>query len=87
MSVGIFISISNAILGLIEDMSWNLNFLMEELAKNKEYVSELEDFFKLKECEGAIDKPSEEKINLKRLEFKNVCLIIKEQIIIYFVCF
>lgn len=73
MSVGIFISISNAVLGLIEDMSWNLNFLMEELAKNKEYVSELENFFKLKECEGAIDKPSEEKINLKRLEFKNVC--------------
>lgn len=72
MSVGIFISISNAILNLVGDMSWTLTYLMEDLAKNKEYINELCDFFILEECEGAIDKPAQEPVILKTLEFKNV---------------
>lgn len=73
ISAGIFISISNSMFSLIQDMSWELTFLMESIAKSREYIKELNILFSFKESKGSIDMPSNDKeLILETLEFKNV---------------
>ncbi|MFD3155983.1 ATP-binding cassette domain-containing protein [Haloimpatiens sp. FM7330] len=72
LSIGFFISIANGVLELVQIMSWQFTFYVEALAKNKEYIKDLYEFFSLDETEGAIDKPSSNYMEFEYLEFKNV---------------
>lgn len=72
LSIGLFISIANGVFELIQLMSWQFTYYIEELAKNKEYVVDFNEFYSLDETEGAIDKPSKENIDFDCLEFKDV---------------
>lgn len=72
LSVGVFISITNGLFEFSNMVSWQLSYYVEELAKKKEYLKELNEFFSLEETKEAVHKPSPEKIKLKSLEFKNV---------------
>lgn len=72
LTIGLFISIANGVLELGQMMSWQFSYYISELAKNKEYMKDLFDFFNLQEKEGALDKPSTKEIKFKTLEFKNV---------------
>lgn len=72
LSLGLFISLANALFEFSNMVSWQLTFYVDELAKNKEYLKELNEFFALEEKEEALSKPSADMIELKSLEFKNV---------------
>jgi ABC-type multidrug transport system fused ATPase/permease subunit len=72
ITVGMFISLVNAIFALVQLMSWQLSYLADELASNLEYLKDLTDFVNLEECNDYIAKPSPEPIKFKKLEFKNV---------------
>ena len=72
ISIGLFISISNAVFALIQMMSWELTNYSDQLARNAEYLKDLDEFVKLDESDGAIDKPYKKQIKVKSLEFKNV---------------
>ncbi len=72
LTIGMFISVVNGVFSLVQMMSWQLAYYAQELATNKERLKDLTDFVNLEEREGAIDKPDENEIKLKSLEFKNV---------------
>lgn len=71
LTIGVFISIGYGVMGLIQDMSWRLSWLIEELTKSREYFKEVRAFLILEEEIGAIELPTNN-INLETLEFKNV---------------
>lgn len=72
LSIGLFISIANGVFEITQMMSWQFTYYVEELAKNKEYIADFNEFFNLDETEGAIDKPSTNYIDFECLEFRNV---------------
>lgn len=72
ITVGMFISLVNAVFGIVQMMSWNLTYSVDQLAKNIEYMKDLTVFSALDETEGANDKPSLPPPDFKSLEFKNV---------------
>lgn len=72
LSIGMFISISNGLISLIQMMSWKLTYYIKNLSKNMEYLKDLSGFLKLEETEGAKDLPSKEKIKVESIEFRNV---------------
>lgn len=72
LSVGLFISITNGVFEITQMMSWQFTYYVEELAKNKEYIADVNEFFNLDEVEGAIDNPSNNHMDFECLEFKNV---------------
>ncbi|SHH80707.1 ATP-binding cassette, subfamily B [Clostridium collagenovorans DSM 3089] len=72
LSIGMFISIINAVFDLIQIMTWQLTYYTDQLAKNKEYLKDLSEVSRLEESNGALDEPSKENLKLKTLEFKNV---------------
>lgn len=72
ITVGMFISLVNAIVSLVHMMSWQLSNLVTELTVNKEYLKDLSDFIILEETEDAITLPLENIAPFKTLEFKNV---------------
>lgn len=72
ITVGMFISIVNAILSLSITLSWQLAYNMENLAKNKEYMKDLTRFMALSEQDTALDLPSQNLPPFERLEFRHV---------------
>lgn len=72
ISVGMFISIVNGLFSLIQMMSWQLSYYVNELSKNREFLRDLSKFENLKESEGATDLPCGERIEINSLEFKRV---------------
>lgn len=72
ISIGIFISLVNAVFNLSQNMSWQLSNIMEKFAHNQEYFKDLTQFSRLEEQEGAELYPSENPPPFQRLEFKNV---------------
>lgn len=72
LSVGIFISISNGVFELIQMMSWQFTYYVEQLSKNKEYLKDLTNLMQLDESEGATEIPEAKKMNFKSLEFRDV---------------
>lgn len=72
LSIGFFISIVNGIFEITQMMSWQFTYYVEELAKNREYVADFNEFYSLDETEGAIDKPSTDCIEFECLEFRDV---------------
>ena len=72
LTIGMFMSIANSVFSLINLLSWSLPGYGDALSKNAEYMIDLDNFMNLEKEEGVLEEPSEEKVVLKSLEFKNV---------------
>lgn len=72
ISMGMFISLVNAIFGLVQIMSWQFTGIMDLLARSREYLKDLTRFANLEESPGSTDKPLEESEQFSSLEFKDV---------------
>jgi len=72
VTIGMFISLVNAIFGLVQIMSWGLTYHVDQLARYKEYLKDLTDFAALEEDEEATELPVSPPHVFKSLEFKNV---------------
>lgn len=72
ITIGFFISIVNSIFSLINYMAWTLPQYGDNLAQNKEFLADLSEFMFLDENPEYLSIPSKERVNLKKLEFKNV---------------
>lgn len=72
ISPGMFMSLVNAVFGLVQMMSWSFTYSMDQLAKNVKYLKDLTKFAALEETQGANDKPVVTPPEFRSLEFKNV---------------
>lgn len=72
ISVGMFISLVNAVVSLVQMMSWGLSYLVGEITKNREYLRDLSDFAYLDEEKDATSLPLEKLASFKTLEFRDV---------------
>jgi ATP-binding cassette subfamily B protein len=73
ITIGMFMGLTTATLDLVQMMSWQLAYVVRQLAENREYLKDLTEFMSLSEQEGAIDYPvSNEKISFESIEFKDV---------------
>lgn len=72
ITIGMFISLVNAVFSLIQSMSWQLSYNMEQLAKNKEFMKDLSEFSNFDEQEDAEKEPIQNVEDFESLEFKNV---------------
>ena len=72
VSIGMFISLVNAVFGLVQGMSWSLTYLVDQLAKHREYMKDLTNFAALEETEDAEALPSSPPPAFESLEFRNV---------------
>lgn len=71
MSTGLFMSLVNAILSLVQSVTWDLASGIDTLIKNKEFLCELHKFFDLDEENISFNVKNQNKI-FESLEFKNV---------------
>lgn len=71
INFGMFIALMNAVFGLSIRLSWGVNWLVEDLARKREYLKDLTEFMNLEESKDANVLPVE-KMTFKRIEFKNV---------------
>lgn len=70
---GMFMGLVTSTLGLVQMMSWQLSYMMSELAKNTEYLKDLTAFAALSETEGALDVPDRQApASFGVLEFRHV---------------
>lgn len=72
LTIGMFMSIANSVFSLINLLSWSLPGYGNSISKNTEYMVDLDKFMSLEKEEGILEEPSEERIVLKSLEFRNV---------------
>lgn len=72
MSIGLFMALVNAIFGLVQMMSWQFTYYIDELSKHKEYLKELSTFMGLEETEEVLAEPSKEVLPINEIEFRNV---------------
>ncbi|KWX75487.1 hypothetical protein AMQ84_17865 [Paenibacillus riograndensis] len=73
LSIGLFISLVTAIFSLVQRMSWQLSYTMQQHARVKEYLKDFSEFSKLSEKENADDVPADvDNFMFHSLEFKSV---------------
>lgn len=72
LSIGMFISLVNAIFGLVQMMSWELTNYMDTLARNREFLVDLTKFAALEETEDSIAIPTSPPPVFEKLEFRLV---------------
>lgn len=73
ISIGVFVALVNAVLSLVQTMSWKLSETMREFSRLHEYLKDLNSFFALSEKTNACVKPCRMKdFTFKSLEFRNV---------------
>ncbi len=72
LTIGMFISISSSMISLIKTMSSDLPWYTREIAKAREYLSDLKIFAFLDEDEFDINVPLSKPVTFKTLEFRNV---------------
>lgn len=73
ISIGIFIGLTNAILNLVQTMSWDLSTVMLEFAEVKEYLADFSRFATLSEKPEAVFLPAKiAGFQFRSLEFKAV---------------
>lgn len=72
ITIGFFISISQAIFSLIQRLSWELTAYVDTLATINESRKDINLFFKLEEDSNALVLPSKEVFHLDSVEFENV---------------
>lgn len=71
ISIGLFISLVNAIFLLTSQMSWGLSRNIDALVDGNEFCKDMRDFFELSEDEGVLELPHYVE-NIESIEFKNV---------------
>ena len=71
INLGMFIALMGAVFGLSSKLSWGVNWLVEDLARKKEYLKDLTEFMKLQEHKDANALPMEN-MTFNRLEFIDV---------------
>lgn len=72
LTVGMFISLVNAVFGIVQMMSWGLTQNVDQLAKHREYFKDLAKFSSLDETKNAIVPKEISPPVFHSLEFKNV---------------
>lgn len=72
ITVGMFISLVNAVFGLVQVMSWGLTDSVDKLAEHIEYMNDLTKFAALEEEKDVMDKPLDIPAVFESLEFKDV---------------
>lgn len=70
ISVGLYISIVTAVIGLVQLMTWNIAGVVEELVISRQYIKDYVSFMALEEETQFSGKG--EKINVSRIEFRDV---------------
>ncbi len=71
ISVGMFISLVNAVLSLTWKLSWQLSAIIDTMVSGLEYIKELHRFMCLNESTGALESPVIQS-KIETIEFKNV---------------
>jgi ATP-binding cassette subfamily B protein len=71
MTIGMFIALMGAVLGLASRLSWGVNGMIQDLSHKREYLKELTEFMTLDEHADATAKPEKNMI-FNVIEFKNV---------------
>lgn len=72
LSIGMFISLVNAVFGLVGMMSWNLTYKVDQLSNDREYAKDLTEFAALEEVDGAASLPASPSPVFDSLEFHQV---------------
>src|SRR5690606_4732408 len=72
ITIGMYISLVNAVFGLVQVMSWGLTMNVDRLTKDKEYLVDLTAFSALEETEEATALPATPVPVFQSLEFKDV---------------
>ncbi len=72
ITIGFFVSISQAIFSLIQRLSWELTAYVDTLATINESRKDINLFFQLEEDSNALVLPSKEVFHLDSVEFENV---------------
>lgn len=72
ITVGLFISLVNATMGLAQTLSWELSWQLSQLTENREYLRDLTNFCQLEENEDSLELPLSPVPNFESLEFQNV---------------
>ncbi|MDF2538737.1 MAG: transporter ATP-binding protein [Herbinix sp.] len=73
MTIGVFMALAVATLDLVQDMSWRLSRIVEQVVNGKEYLNDLTVFCSLSEADGALDLPIRPKdFRFENIEFINV---------------
>ena len=52
VSIGMFIGLATAVFGLVQDMSWELAYIVSELSRYREYMQDFTAFSRLSEARG-----------------------------------
>lgn len=71
ISIGMFISLVNAVLSLTWKLSWELSTIIDTMVSGIEYIKELNRFMCLNESTGALESPVIQN-KIETIEFKNV---------------
>ena len=71
MTIGMFIALMGAVLGLASRLSWGVNGIIQDLSHKREYLKELTEFMMLDEHADATAKP-EKSMTFNVIEFRNV---------------
>jgi len=71
ITVGMFIALMSAVFGLSTRLSWGINWLIEDIARKREYLKDLTEFTVLEEHEDATALP-DKNMEFNTIEFKNV---------------
>lgn len=72
VTIGMFISLVNAVFGVVQIMSWQFTANVDQLVKHTEYLRDLSDFARLEETEGAAAVPAFPSPVFQSLEFREV---------------
>lgn len=72
LSIGLFISLVNAVFSMVQMMSWQMTWLFDQLARHREYLKDLTAFAALEETPGAIDMPAIPAPVFQSLELRDV---------------
>lgn len=72
ITVGLFISLVNAVFSMVQMMSWGLTNSVDQLARHREYLKDLTEFAALEEAPGAELPPATPPPAFESLEFRNV---------------
>ena len=73
ISVGVFVALVNAVMSLVQGMSWRLSEAMWECSRKREYLKDLNHFFSLTEKKDALAVGAlPDGFRFEALEFRNV---------------
>jgi ATP-binding cassette subfamily B protein len=72
LSVGFFIALQTALFGSISHLAWGLPFAFTQIAKEREFIKDVNDFFKLSETADAETLPADTPFDFESLELRDV---------------